>query len=386
MVILISLTIFLIIKKENNNSNVPKIYLKVKDKINDNYAYGKINIDNIQYDVKVKLRGHSTKLKKKQSYTIKFNKDTKLFNLSKDNKYTLISNIFDKSLIRNKMVYDFSNKSKIKYTVKSLYVDLYLNNKYMGNYLLCDKIDIKENKVNIKKNSDYLLEYDTINNENSKKYITTKNYKWRFQVKNNINKYQEKDLINKLNKIETIIKKNNYNDIKEYIDIDSFIDSYIIEEYFKDVDCNHSSLYFYLKDNKLYAGPIWDFDLSMGLTMNSNEDDFEYLNENGFGNKSNHSYEGIYCNKNIYKELLKNKKFKKMVKKRYLELQTEIEKLYTNKEQSYISYTTNRYYKEFKKNNCRWRKDVCEDKYYDIYIKHLKKWLKNRNNWLLNNL
>ena len=152
-------------------------------------------------------------------------------------------------------------------------------------------------------------------------------------------------------------------------------DTYIIEEYFKDVDCNLSSLYMYFKGNKLYAGPIWDFDLSMGLSA-----DKEY------NNNSNTSYEGLYCNKNIYGELLENKEFKNKVIKRYNELQKEIKKLYTDDNNTKSEITKN--YKMYKdsllKNNCKWKKDIaCTLEDYKQRLEYVRKWLKNRNEWLL---
>src|SRR5690606_20145227 len=51
----------------------------------------------------------------------------------------------------------------------------------------------------------------------------------------------------------------------EYIDVDSFIDYFILAEIFKQVDVGYSSVYAYKDvDSKLKMGPIWDFDISSG--------------------------------------------------------------------------------------------------------------------------
>ncbi len=50
-----------------------------------------------------------------------------------------------------------------------------------------------------------------------------------------------------------------------YLDVDSVINYYLINELFKNVDGTVSSAFVYKKRNgKLFFGPIWDFDLSMG--------------------------------------------------------------------------------------------------------------------------
>ena len=53
---------------------------------------------------------------------------------------------------------------------------------------------------------------------------------------------------------------------EKYIDIDSWVKYYLIQEIFGNMD-NRSFFYYKDKDsvdNKLYAGPIWDFDVSFG--------------------------------------------------------------------------------------------------------------------------
>ena len=381
IILIISIITTLFITKQDKTIKpikVPSIYINTKEEINDNYINSTITINNKQYNnTKIKLRGHITKYEDKHPYTIKFNKKIKLFNLTESKKYVLLANTFDNSLMRNKLVYDFANKTSIKYTVKSMYVDLYINNKYIGNYLLCDKIKVAPNKVNIDKNNDYLLEYDISKNNLDKTSITTKINKWRFIIRSpkNITKNKLSKLDKLLNNIEKVLQRNNYKEISKYIDINSFIDTYIIEEYFKDVDCNLSSLYMYIKGNKLYAGPIWDFDQSMGLSLAEE-----------YNTKSGNSTEGLYCDKNIFRKLLNNKEFKNRVIKRYNELQKEIKKLYTDNNHTKSEITKNyiMYKDSLIRNNCKWKKDIaCKKEDYKQRLAYVRKWLKNRNEWLL---
>ena len=51
----------------------------------------------------------------------------------------------------------------------------------------------------------------------------------------------------------------------KYIDTDAFIDHFIINELFRNIDGFRNSTYMYKdRDGKLTMGPIWDFNLSMG--------------------------------------------------------------------------------------------------------------------------
>ena len=55
----------------------------------------------------------------------------------------------------------------------------------------------------------------------------------------------------------------------EYIDVESWVDYYLINEVFQDPDSAASSCYFYKQsdsiDSKVYAGPAWDFDMALGV-------------------------------------------------------------------------------------------------------------------------
>lgn len=52
-----------------------------------------------------------------------------------------------------------------------------------------------------------------------------------------------------------------------YLDLDSYVDWYMVQELLKNQDANWSSAYMYKdRSSKLHFGPLWDFDLSMGTT------------------------------------------------------------------------------------------------------------------------
>ena len=57
----------------------------------------------------------------------------------------------------------------------------------------------------------------------------------------------------------------NWELICELMDVDSFVDFYIIQEMYMNKDCFWRSVYFYKEPGgKLYAGPVWDMDQGAG--------------------------------------------------------------------------------------------------------------------------
>lgn len=59
----------------------------------------------------------------------------------------------------------------------------------------------------------------------------------------------------------------------EYIDLASFAQKYLVEQISKNRDGNENSAYYYIPildgDSKLYAGPVWDYDLAYGNYENN---------------------------------------------------------------------------------------------------------------------
>ena len=70
-------------------------------------------------------------------------------------------------------------------------------------------------------------------------------------------------------------------EIRKYLDIESFVDAFIVQEFFKQVDYATSSTRFYIKDGKLYEGPVWDFDLSSGNCSSSYYKSYNNVNTTG---------------------------------------------------------------------------------------------------------
>ena len=100
----------------------------------------------------IKYRGNSTLDPKKKSLRIKFDIKTKVLHLpATAKKWVLFANIYDKTLLRNRIGYQMSTIFGLKYTPACHYVDVIINGDFKGNYLLCDQIEVDKNRVDITK-------------------------------------------------------------------------------------------------------------------------------------------------------------------------------------------------------------------------------------------
>ena len=66
-----------------------------------------------------------------------------------EKKWTLIPNMYDKSLLRNILCYKMSHIIGLKFSPSCRFVDFILNGNYRGNYMICDKVEVKKDRIDI---------------------------------------------------------------------------------------------------------------------------------------------------------------------------------------------------------------------------------------------
>lgn len=343
-----------------------------------------------------KVRGNTTADFPKTPYNIKFSTARSVLGMSTRKTWCLLANAFDKSLMRNAIAFSFARSIGVKGTSDYRFVDLYVNGKYMGNYILVEKISDQSVGINVDKD-EFLLEIaqPIYKVEPDTNYVEAKTPEVRFEINepDPITKSQMAKLQKYIDTADTAIASGKMSEIKKYIDVDSFVNFYIANEYLKMLDFHFSSPRFYIKGGKIYAGPIWDFDLSMGNANIDYEPYIPYMNGDGEGQ----SYQGLWVNRVFgwYKALMKNPDFKKLVKARYTEVQPQIVNLYQDNKlgKCLIDSLFTNYYDSFNRNfnEAGWtfnQKGYFElqnpPQSYSENVDLLRTWLENRNKWLLN--
>ena len=318
----------------------------------------------------IKTRGNTSflKVKDKKPFTIKFPKRQSLLGFDKSQHFVLLANAFDHSHIRNSIAFDLAHDVGLPaphYT----YLSLYINGEYKGLYQMTNKVEVNKHtlnltnldKLNKQANPQPLKEYARFSDSGDKQIILRKGallecnpeditggylfdmcgVDWIYvkspsgfisdagdYIRIRSPKYAspaEVDYIATLyNQMEAaIISDDGYNletnkHYSEYIDIESFALAYLMNELLLNQDGGMSSLYMYKDsdsiDSKLYAGPIWDFDRSIGNTFKS---DLEIIVPNELyvrtqnGNSTENNSSGIFY------YLWKHEDFQEAVKRLY---------------------------------------------------------------------
>lgn len=229
----------------------------------------------------IRGRGNASWGFAQKPYRIKFDKKAKLLDAPAEaKKWTLISPYGDKSMMRNILAFEISRRVGAKYTPYCQPVDVIFNGEYRGCYQLCDQIDIREGRVDITEmkpqdntgdalTGGYLIEIDA--NATKEKCYFWSNKGIPVTIKSpddekitaQQKKYIEDCFNNVLNKVFSDHFTHEDWGYYPYFDIDSFLKHFIVGELSGNTD-TYWSTYMYKErgDQKLYTGPVWDFDIA----------------------------------------------------------------------------------------------------------------------------
>jgi hypothetical protein len=224
--------------------------------------------------IQIRARGNSTLWMPKKSYRIKFAEKMPFLSEYSERDWVLLANFADQTLIRNKLAYDLARSMNMAFAPMAEFVDIYMNGSYDGNYMLTDQIEVTNNRVNIEEKSPavdtgYLIELDARQGMEGEvegwDYFNLYGNKYAIKSPKTDSAYYS---VNQLYYIESYMLDvystlSNIQPYDQLIDEASWVDWFIINELFKNVDSGYSSVYYYKdRGGKLKMGPIWDFDLS----------------------------------------------------------------------------------------------------------------------------
>lgn len=302
-----------IAEMNSDSSHNSECYGKVSIIVPDNYKseYSDEKFESGTYDIDyLRGRGNSTWYSTKKPYKFKLAKSTDFFGMGKNKHWILLANYYDASMLRNKLTFWLGNEMGMKYTPQCVFVDLVLNNQYLGSYYLCEQIRVGSSRVNIddleadetSKNATsgnvitggYLLGMSpyTENDEQGQTFSTERGNSFVIEspsFDDYFNEAQYNYISEYMQKTENAIYGEDFKDEKgisysEYMDIDAAIDYYWVQEISNNGDAYYSSsTYLYKERNgKLFWGPLWDFDYVAWGDTDTNTTGFNKTNATWF--------------------------------------------------------------------------------------------------------
>lgn len=226
----------------------------------------------------IKGRGNYSWLNyEKKPYSLKFTEQTSLLGMGISHKWVLLANAGDPSNIRNKFIYDFADSAGLMYSPDSRWVDLYLNGDYTGLYLLTERNEVTENRIDIRGDNSFLISQEIESKlaaQNIPYISTNANLSLRIHYPQAVDDSAASFITAIMQSVENaIISKTGMDTAtgktwSQLIDTDSWVKKYLVEEVFGNGDAGSNSQFFYYdasdQTGKVYAGPVWDYDRTMG--------------------------------------------------------------------------------------------------------------------------
>ena len=263
----------------------------------------------------IKTRGNSTWAYEKKAYQIKLGRDVSLLNMPAARKWILLANAIDDTLMKNEIVYRYAERYTTIPSIQGQYVDLYVNGDYLGNYYLCEKIEVSQSRLNL---TDLGAATEAVNPDNRYEeavpyvsedgrikavqglenpaditggYLLEHIPSWEFEE--SVNAFQTitgrcyeiispspatveqaEYICGLFDEMEAAmlqpdgVNPDTGKPLSEYLDLDSWAAKYVMEEVFHDPDAVSASMFLYKErdsiDPLIYSGPMWDYDRTMG--------------------------------------------------------------------------------------------------------------------------
>jgi uncharacterized repeat protein (TIGR02543 family) len=362
---------------------------------------GSYNLSRSQQPDSIRVRGNSTAAADKKPYRIKFDKKTSLFGKEAAKSWVLLANFYDGTFTLNAIAFRLGKKMGLEFTHSSQLVELYINNQNKGIYELTEQNQVNPGRVDIDDTKGWLVEFDYHDGEsdqikfNSAVYslptrIRSPEVESNFSVNNpkvTFVRDEVNALCNKMN--ENGFPTNGYRDM---LDLDSWAKYVLIQQFIDNFDFNSKtqtnavpgSNYAY-KDacGRIKAGPLWDFDLSAGVTNNMGGGMFPGMGGGGGGFPAHYQtyQEAVEPKHKFYKRLWEDPVFKAKFKKLWDAHQNDLKAIPAFIDSisgtlSGVNWGSNKW-----ANNSMMGSANLTQQQHNTEVSNLKTWWNNRLNW-----
>ncbi len=409
-----------VIEEEPEESGIPEIHIRLDEKdglskinASEDHSYevsGTFDMDvpegyeDLQSVKDLKLeymrgRGNSTWLADKKPYKIKFEKKQDLLHSGSNRHYVLLANAYDRSFFKNRLTSYIGEKMGMEFVCDGVNVDLYVDEDYLGNYLLCEQVRIGEGRIDLDVLEDetkvpeiyggYLLAFSPWAEEEEENiFVTSRGVSFYNETPTFVNGHEDAGTVeqkeyirNYIQRLEDAIFEESDDHYSDLLDTVSAADYWLIQEFSENSDgFKTPSTYCYKKrfesdgsEGKLYLGPLWDFDRAYG--------------DAGFGDSDTAYFNHI--KHDWMNELRDKKEFEELLRERWKLLDKILEDVCKDggildrwKKENEVSFTKDQerwkdFYERNETDGLSDQEEICED---------LKEWITGRRKWIDANL
>lgn len=322
-------------------TNLPVLMIDTKSQLveKENSVWGEIGIYNraendiqkdpdLILDATIKLRGASSYTNfDKPQYKIEFYKKSHkkdysygLGGMHPNSEWVLNGPFLDKTMVRNSLMYGIS-RELMDWAPDFRYVELFVDGEYQGLYLAVENITRNEGRLNLSDfglasgQTAYIMKRDRVGTEELeydsygiKNGYTTNAVSVQYPSPTEITKKQLSWIHKDFDHFEKKLFQTNFAKEKfhyeDYIDVDDFVDYYLINEISMNHDAGFLSTFYYKELDGKFKLAVWDFNNA-------------FDNYQGFKIKT---YETLMAKADWFNKLCEDQAFVDKVCKRYQEL------------------------------------------------------------------
>jgi hypothetical protein len=410
-----------------NIPNDPKITAHMGIIYNGDGELNNVNGAFNDYDgsIGIETRGSTSQGWPKKQYAVETrdengdNFNVSLMGLPKENDWVLNAPFYDRSFLKNVLVFDLSRRMG-NYASRSRFCELFLNGEYRGIYVLLEKIKRDKNRVDVASldstdiageplTGGYIIKVDKLDGE-KRDGFTSRHlpagdserktfYQFHYPSFDDMLPVQRNYIEDYIHSFENMMVGTEFNDpvngYPAWIDIDSFIDFFIVSEFSKNIDAYRLSSFLYKdrdsNDGRLHAGPIWDFNISFGMVnYYDGTDTDDWILEQLLYTVRGGDYQVPFW----WEKLLNDPQFNHKIKQRWVSLRGNVFNL--NRITNYLDAVADTLDEAQERNFSLWpnpgqpgtgfwpqpSRELYSPSNYQEEIQYLKSWITHRISWM----
>lgn len=254
--------------------------------------------NNYSGKITIEYRGSSTQGFPKKQYGFStvnadgMENNVSLLGYPKENDWILNAPYTDKTMMREFLTYNWA-RNMGQYATRTRFCELIIDGQYQGVYMLLEKIKWDNGRVDIPEmdqysnvgddvTGGYIFKVDKFTGSGGQGWSSdvtnfqgiNKNiyFQYHYPQPEDITQNQEIYLQQFVDSFEANLNSSNFNNpnngYHKFIDVQSFIDFFLLNEITKNVDGYRLSTFFHKQreslGGKLFAGPVWDFNITLG--------------------------------------------------------------------------------------------------------------------------
>lgn len=382
------------VQKYPRLTNLPTMYIDFPDgkQLSDvqhgvytdaTYTFVDEYVENSYYNLplEIKGRGNFSWSFAQKPYSLKLGESADFLGMGAAKKWVLITVSSDKTMMHNYLTQKMAAAMGLRGTCENEYVDVVVNGTYKGTWVLTEKIQLHESRIDVPEDESTLFEIEMVyrhscdlcivmyknerNNDNSV-HLKILEYKGT-----DVEDMDQRTRANALEELKPFFEKltttlqnprSTLSQLSKYIDVDSFVNWYLLNELTRNYDSMFvTSCYCYFDENgKIYMGPVWDYDTCYGI---------QYEQTDGYWITQAPWYDWLF----------ENDKFVERVQKRWTEIRNN--GLIASFKAA-IDQTAERIAQSEQLNHTLYPKSELHNDSFEGACDYMKDWLDERISWM----